>query len=161
MAELIGPDFYRETASDGAPGSHHLIDTQDPAFQHIVQVCFQMSMRYDLDLGDPHIVQAAIRVGQRRYQEHLAQELAAKAESLPTGEVVYYMRLGNRVKIGYTSDLPGRMSAIQPEELLVTEPGGRALELVRHGQFAHLRVVGEWFKWAEPLVSHVRELLKQ
>lgn len=69
--------------------------------------------------------------------------------------VVYYARLGNRMKIGWTSNLPRRMTVIQPEELLATEPGGPDEEAVRHVQFADLHVVGEWFKYQGALVEHV------
>lgn len=72
--------------------------------------------------------------------------------------VVYYARIGNRVKIGYTIDIQRRMSAINPEEILATEPGGPKIELERHRQFASLRVHGEWFRLEEPLVSHIAAL---
>lgn len=59
--------------------------------------------------------------------------------------IVYYLALGNRVKIGTTTDLPGRMRAVPHEELVAFEFGSYALERQRHQQFAHARVVGEWF----------------
>lgn len=76
----------------------------------------------------------------------------------PTGECVYYARLGNRVKIGTTTDLYARMEAIQPEELLVTEPGGHGLEHMRHLEFAHLRTHREWFRHQGLLVTHINWL---
>jgi hypothetical protein len=72
--------------------------------------------------------------------------------------VVYYARLGNRCKIGWTSDLVTRMKSIRPEELLATEPGGQVTETERHHQFAALRVVGEWFRYEGSLVEHVERL---
>jgi hypothetical protein len=84
----------------------------------------------------------------QRQNERLAKQVAERS-------VVYYARLGNRVKIGYTTDLTKRMSVIQPEEILATERGGPKLESQRHAQFAELRVVGEWFRYEQPLIDHI------
>lgn len=73
-------------------------------------------------------------------------------------QVVYYMRLGNRAKIGTTCNLRRRISAIQPEDCMAYELGDRHLELRRHRQFAHLRVSGEWFDLQAELVRHVNSL---
>lgn len=73
-------------------------------------------------------------------------------------DVVYYMRLGNRAKIGTTRNLRKRISAIQPEDCMAYEAGDRALEARRHRQFAHLRVSGEWFDLQPDLVRHVNGL---
>jgi hypothetical protein len=72
-----------------------------------------------------------------------------------TDGIVYYMRIGNRVKIGWTGNLKSRMKSINPEELLATEPGTRDKERQRHKQFEHLRVHGEWFAMEESLLSHI------
>lgn len=72
--------------------------------------------------------------------------------------VVYYMRLGNRAKIGVSRNLKRRISQIQPEDCIGCEPGDRTLEVKRHRQFAHLRVSGEWFDLAPDLVRHVNSL---
>lgn len=72
--------------------------------------------------------------------------------------VVYYMRLGNRAKIGHTANLKQRMSAIQPEDCMTYELGGTQLEGRRHRQFAHLRVSGEWFDLQGELIRHVNTL---
>lgn len=72
--------------------------------------------------------------------------------------VVYYMRLGNRTKIGTTTNLKRRISSIQPEDCMVYEFGGYPLESRRHRQFAHLRVSGEWFDLQDDLIRHVNTL---
>lgn len=59
--------------------------------------------------------------------------------------VVYYVRLGNRIKIGTTRDLQTRMVNVSHEEILAIEPGGYETERLRHEQFHRLRVAGEWF----------------
>lgn len=72
--------------------------------------------------------------------------------------VVYYMRVGNRAKIGFTTNLTARLAAIVPEEVMATELGGRLLEETRHRQFADLWVAREWFRLEEPLISHIAGL---
>lgn len=74
------------------------------------------------------------------------------------GDVVYYMRIGNRVKIGTTSNLGLRLKAINPEELMATEPGNTRTERSRHVQFKSLRTAGEWFKLESPLTEHIGKL---
>lgn len=72
--------------------------------------------------------------------------------------VVYYMRLGNRAKIGTTCNLRKRIVAIQPEDCMGYEPGSYDVEHRRHRQFAHLRVSGEWFDIQGELLRHVNTL---
>ena len=77
--------------------------------------------------------------------------------------VVYYLRVGQLIKIGYTSDLPQRLRAYPPDTLvLATEPGDMSLEQQRHRQFSWHRVAGrEWFDPAPPLLRHINSLREQ
>ena len=74
-------------------------------------------------------------------------------------EVVYYLRFGDRVKIGTTTNLQQRLIAIPHDEVLATEPGGPYVERQRHQQFKHLQVRGgryrEWFAITPELVDHI------
>lgn len=72
--------------------------------------------------------------------------------------VVYYVRVGDRCKIGTTVNLQSRMQSLCPEEILATEPGSYAVESRRHKQFARLRTAGEWFEYRDELVEHVERL---
>ena len=74
------------------------------------------------------------------------------------GSVVYYMRIGNRVKIGTSTNLRDRLEAINPEELLALEAGDARLERRRHRQFAALRTHGEWFRLEGALRDHIEAL---
>lgn len=112
--------------------------------------------------------------GRKRAFEAVAAQMA-RAQVLPAGDlprgagrrprtvraasVVYYMRVGNRCKIGMTRNLPRRLHALTPEELLGTEPGGRQVEARRHEQFAALRTNNEWFRFEGPLVEFVAAAL--
>ena len=87
-----------------------------------------------------------------------AQADATPARPEPSPPVVYYIRFGDRIKIGTTSRLLARMRDLPKDELLVTEPGGRDLERQRHREFAAFRVTGEWFKAETPLLVHIARL---
>jgi hypothetical protein len=72
--------------------------------------------------------------------------------------VVYYLRFGDRVKIGTTVNLPRRLTAIPHDELLATEPGSFAVEKERHLQFKGDHVKGEWFHMSSAIMEHVKGL---
>jgi hypothetical protein len=78
------------------------------------------------------------------------------------GEVVYFVRAGDAVKIGRTGNLAGRLRALAtgsavPLELLAAVPGGRHEEARLHRQWGHLHVRGEWFRADEALLRSARE----
>jgi len=77
----------------------------------------------------------------------------------PRVDVVYYLRFGDRVKIGTTGNPRQRLAAIWHDELLAFERGDRAVERARHEQFAaqrHGRT--EWFAADAELTAHVAAL---
>lgn len=77
----------------------------------------------------------------------------------PRVEVVYYLRNGDRMKIGTTANPRQRFAAIWHEELVAFERGGRALERRRHDQFAADRFAGsEWFRLSRALQRHAAGL---
>jgi hypothetical protein len=70
-----------------------------------------------------------------------------------------------QVKIGFTTDLRGRMSGLrvhtashQVPIVLAVEAGSLQLERQRHEEFAEFRMTGEWFRYADRLVAHVAAL---
>lgn len=78
------------------------------------------------------------------------------------GAVVYYVRHGDHVKIGRTTDLQSRLRSLylDPDALLATEPGGQQLETQRHAQFADERVYAnrELFNPSRRLLAHISAL---
>lgn len=76
---------------------------------------------------------------------HLANEEAKRLErELNKREAeaqVYYVQMGERIKIGYTKSVRNRMAQLRthPRFVLATEPGGREMERMRHLEFAGLR----------------------
>lgn len=71
--------------------------------------------------------------------------------------VVYYFRVGNRIKIGHTANLLSRVRGLMPEEILGWEPGEPALERARHRQFAQYRVTREWFEDCPAIRAHIQQ----
>ena len=105
-----------------------------------------------------------LAVEDENLDEELAQTLQSWEEKLPADRTarnapcVYYMRFGDRVKIGTTTNLLLRLEAIPHDELLATEPGSMALEKQRHKQFKLLQVNGEWFRHTGALAEHIAGL---
>lgn len=74
-------------------------------------------------------------------------------------DVVYYIRFGERIKIGTTANPRARLAALPHQEVLAFERGDRMLEHARHTEFAEHRIPGsEWFHVHEALRRHVRIL---
>ncbi len=75
---------------------------------------------------------------------------------LPRIDVVYYVRVADRVKIGTSSQPRKRLSAIWHDDLLAFERGDRRLERRRHEQFADERFDRtEWFDLSDRLRGHI------
>ena len=96
------------------------------------------------------------RWGPGRLPSPLSSEYASL---LP--RTVYYLRVGDLIKIGSTGDLKQRMSTYPPNRtLLATERGNAVVERQRLAQFrAHLRHGNEWFDATAPdLLAHIETL---
>jgi hypothetical protein len=71
---------------------------------------------------------------------------------------VYFIRFGNRIKIGFTKNLPGRLADLPHDEVLAVMPGGLADEARCHAAFAHLRETGEWFRPEKDLLDFIADI---
>ncbi|MFC4006609.1 GIY-YIG nuclease family protein [Nonomuraea purpurea] len=80
---------------------------------------------------------------------------------IPRSSVVYYIQFGDRVKIGFTTNLEKRLTALPHDEVLATEPGGQVTERRRHEEFETYRITGEWFEMGDELVDHINELRRR
>lgn len=83
---------------------------------------------------------------------------ASHKEALKAQSVVYYVRIGDVIKIGFTGNVKQRMSQLRVpiDAILATEPGGREIEATRHKQFADLRVgTLENFRPEKRLIDHI------
>lgn len=98
--------------------------------------------------------------------EHRMQEVANRnqqREATPDGGVVYYVRIEDYIKIGWTSKLRSRMRELRVDAhtaLLAIEPGTKELERQRHVEFANDRIhnLRENFNPSPRLMDHTREL---
>lgn len=73
--------------------------------------------------------------------------------------VVYYLRLGDRMKIGTSGNLRQRLTAIPHDELVALELGNRLIERQRHTQFAADRLgKSEWFTASNAILDHAAQL---
>jgi hypothetical protein len=108
------------------------------------------------------------REKQTRHEDLLASEIergrlaTEHRAALAATSVVYYVRSGRYVKIGFTSDLKRRLSELRLHStaVLATEPGGRAVEADRHAEFADERIDPrrEDFALSLRIQEHIREL---
>jgi hypothetical protein len=76
--------------------------------------------------------------------------------------LLYFIRAGDYLKIGVTTDLDRRLLALRtasPLPLVVkaVRPGTVREERAWHQRFAHLRVQGEWFRWTPELAAAIRD----
>jgi hypothetical protein len=74
----------------------------------------------------------------------------------PRAGWLYFIRFGDRVKIGYTTNPDARLQALPHERVIGVIPGSRSDEAAWHKLLADYRVVGEWFR-ADPTVLEVLE----
>lgn len=73
---------------------------------------------------------------------------------------VYFLRDGDKVKIGHSMDVAARMRALKTHtdlKLLLTLPGGPAREAELHRQFAKYKIKGtkEWFALVPAITKYI------
>lgn len=114
-------------------------------------------IRDSLAEADPLLIATAIT---RSADVRVAQTELRRRQSSP---VVYYIQIGDLIKIGYTIDLRLRVRSYPPgRKVLATEPGDPALEIKRHGQFAFCREHDrEWYRPDPALLVHINHLREQ
>lgn len=82
----------------------------------------------------------------------------APRSGVDTPGLVYFLRFGDRIKIGFTTNLAERLKAIPHDELLHTEAGTMREEKRCHAAFGHLRETGEWFRAEPDLLAFIIDL---
>ena len=81
------------------------------------------------------------------------------ATAAPRVDVVYYLRYGDRFKIGTSANPRQRFASLPHDEVLAFERGDRVLEQRRHRQFATHRIPHtEWFEANDDLTTLVSAL---
>jgi hypothetical protein len=86
-------------------------------------------------------------------------------EKPPKGEWVYFLRVGDRIKIGRSTTPGGRISSLKTGlpmkiDAFVVVRGSPADEKRLHVFLNRFRVEGEWFKAAEPVIGTMMRCLR-
>lgn len=93
-----------------------------------------------------------------------ARRAAAEQESrVITPGWIYYARIDQRIKIGYSADVRERMRAYPPgAELLAVHPGTVTLEREMHARFRSALAGGrEWFHPVADLLGHIDDVVAE
>ena len=159
------PDSVQDAGSVGIRRSVQrildLIDMTDPAWPGVVAVLREFT-EAGVEL-DEVTVAAAVKLGRQRGTTAAQRVADASQNTLATavGSIVYYIRRGNLIKIGTTTNPRKRFDVLMPDEILAVEPGGYSLETARHSQFDHLRMrpKGEYFRDEPELRQHIKDIL--
>lgn len=108
-----------------------------------------------------HELVTDVRENHRAYPDiHAAVVEGVRERKNTRRHQVYYVRVGELIKIGVTKDLRQRLTHYPPgSQLLAVERGGEDLESRRHAQFRHLLADRkEWFHPGAELLAHVEKL---
>lgn len=76
---------------------------------------------------------------------------------------VYYLLVGDLVKIGFTANLAKRLKAYPPHaRLLAVEPGPKSLEKQRHRELRNsLRQSNEWFVRSDEVTAQIAAVVAE
>jgi len=85
-----------------------------------------------------------------------------RQDTNPDGEV-YFLECGDFVKIGYSTDIAGRIETLQPGapqklKLIARMPGTMRTERALHEKFSHLRECGEWFSMTDEVWTFLKAM---
>lgn len=160
--EAFLPESLRQNKEGRRPSFERLIalvDTSSPAWPAIAALLREMADA-GIDLDETSVAMAA-KLGVQRWKEREGGrypttgpcEQLALAAGAP---VVYYVRRGDLIKIGTTTEPRQRFTELRPDEICAVEPGGISEERARHRQFWYLREAGEYFRAAPELLAHIR-----
>lgn len=106
---------------------------------------------------------------EERYERQRQEQLKLVKANKPQSDMliekvpehwVYYVKTDDHIKIGYTTDLNGRLRSYPPNaQILGVEYGDRDLERQRHEQFnAYLAYGREWFHDTQEIRDHIATL---
>lgn len=112
------------------------------------------------DSAHVQAIKAALKAREVPLDTYTDEEVAELKAELAQGWV-YYLRVGDQIKIGFSSDVRRRLRSYPPgSELLAVEPGDKKLERRRHNEFFEWLAAGrEWFEPSAELLQHTRDLV--
>lgn len=158
----------------GIAGARHIPKVGDPALLPFMSVMREwraagIEMTEDLMVAAVKLAHARLEADRRKEAAiRAAREREAATHAVldalkpgtygdAPGGVVYYIRRGEYVKIGTTTNLRNRMRDLMPDEILAVEPGSYDLESTLHATFAEIRLSPsmEYFRLTEELRRHI------
>lgn len=104
---------------------------------------------------------AADREFQNRKQQQIERKQRAARRITPGW--IYYLLVGEHIKIGYTKDVKRRLKSYPPgSRLLALHPGTKQLEHDTHTIFVGSRAAGrEWFLDTPELRDHIKQVIAE
>lgn len=99
-------------------------------------------------------------IDQAEPEESQDDRLTAIQMPAEDSPIVYYLRIGEHIKVGYSANFTSRRRHYPPDaELLAIESGDRLLEQRRLRQFQqHKAMRREWFHPGRELMQHIEQL---
>lgn len=152
-------------------GRHHTLKHPHIKEQYPAgTICFWCQVEIATEVSKfvymPEMSEAMHRQARKRFERQRIEAVYdgfLKNSSPEADGLVYYMRINQQIKIGYTTNLTQRSRAYPPgTELLAVEPGTKETERERHIKFSRFRKRGrEWFVEAPELTEHMSALAEQ
>lgn len=95
-------------------------------------------------------------------EKRMHEQAARRTAVSKTNGTLYFIRLDDKIKIGWTSSLGQRLHSYPPHaQLLVDQPGTRADERDLHRTFKPSRAAGrEWYHPTGELTAHIERTLE-
>ena len=115
----------------------------------------RMSVKAGLSLCPDHMLKAWSLIQAEIDKGGSPPEPTPKPKPKPDRDpgIVYYLRVGDLIKIGHTRQINSRLAVYPPKsELIAIRDGGRAFERAEHRRYAeHLEYGREWFTYSDAL----------
>lgn len=143
-------------------GALHRDETVVVAFRSVCFTCAWKTVEALREAYQAPEITALERIRFIRENGREGRKPAVKASANEPGWV-YYIRMGDTIKIGYSVDVAQRMRAYPPSaELLAAHPGTELLEKQMHQKLkAHLVRGREWFAPADEVMAHIDSVVER
>ena len=142
------------------------IATIDNMRNHGLEITKELALYlYQQGEFQDRVTRATREAGRQRIQTYKMRKHAERVEKAAgayVGEWVYFIRWGDRIKIGTAVDVFARCRALSlPEDAVIAVvPGGRKEEHELHVRFAATRIPkSEWFHESEELLQHIESII--
>lgn len=138
---------------------HTLIDGHPVCPEHLMLIA---DTRTPETIPESRIKKILIDRANELQRAKVRESLRKSAQSAQPGWI-YYVQIGELIKIGYTENLQQRISHYPPNAIIkAVHPGTPALEKSIHRQFQESRARGrEWFRMSTPLNDHMAGVLER